>query len=76
MARIVIELPDELNADLGAAVCQMDGYTPTVEVDGKVVVNPVTPQQFVSQRFLGWAGNYLNNYRRPVDISKVTINFE
>lgn len=76
MARIVIELPDALNADLGAAICQQDGYQPTVEVDGKVVENPMKPSEFVAQKFLGWAANYLHNYRRPVDISKVSITFE
>lgn len=76
MARIVIDLPDSVNVDLGAAVCQLDGYEPTIEVDGQVVANPITPQQFVTQRFIGWAGNYLNNYRRPVDISQVTISYQ
>jgi len=76
MAKIVIELPDALNVDLAAAICQQDGYTPSVDVDGQAVVNPITPQQFVATQFMGWAANYLNNYRRPVDVSQVSITFE
>lgn len=49
-ADFVITIDDEKIPALVAAVCEKNGYKPTLEIEGKVQPNPETPKAFAMRK--------------------------